>query len=102
MGGLLDILLLFPSIMMFGYTFRLNEINVFYHQQMIEGQNKKGKNDYGHECNHNKSFSIRKISDFTKLFDREVNNVSKYTKYIAANYFWISYKTMFYVIADGL
>ena len=39
LGGLLDILLLFPSIMMFGYTFRLNEINVFYHQQMISNLN---------------------------------------------------------------
>jgi len=32
LGGLLDILLLVPSILMLGYTFRLNEISVFYHQ----------------------------------------------------------------------
>ena len=41
LGGLLDILLLFPSIFMFGYTFRLNEINVFYHQQMMQDQEKE-------------------------------------------------------------
>ena len=77
---------------MFGYTFRLNEINVFYHQQMIERQKDDGP----------KKVSFRKISDLTKLFDRETNNVSDYTKYIADNYFWISYKTLFYVIADGM
>ena len=31
-GGVLDIFLLVPSFIMFGYTFRLNEINVFYYQ----------------------------------------------------------------------
>ena len=31
-GGLLDIFLLVPSFLMFGYTFRLNEINVFKYQ----------------------------------------------------------------------
>ena len=28
--------------------------------------------------------------------------MTKFTKYISDNYFWISYKTLFYVIADGL
>ena len=42
LGGLLDILLLLPSALMFGYTFRLNEINVFYFQQvMAEWENYK-------------------------------------------------------------
>ena len=34
--------------------------------------------------------------------EKEENNVTKFTKYISDNYFWISYKTLFYVIADGL
>ena len=31
LGGLLDIGLLIPTVLMFAYTFRLNEIKVFYH-----------------------------------------------------------------------
>jgi hypothetical protein len=31
LGGLLDIALFIPSIIMIGYTFRLNEINVFFY-----------------------------------------------------------------------
>ena len=36
------------------------------------------------------------------IFDHKKNEVSKYTTYIAENYFWISYKTLFYVIAEGM
>ena len=42
LGGLLDIILLFPTVIMLGYTFRLNEINVFFHEQLIK--NYKGGN----------------------------------------------------------
>ena len=31
LGGLLDISLMIPSFLMIGYTFRLNEINVFFY-----------------------------------------------------------------------
>ena len=39
LGGLLDISLLVPSFLMIGYTFRLNEINVFFYQQIMEKWN---------------------------------------------------------------
>lgn len=32
LGGLLDISLFFPFFLMLAYTFRLNEINTFFHQ----------------------------------------------------------------------
>lgn len=32
LGGLLDISLLIPSFVMIAYTFRINEINVFFYQ----------------------------------------------------------------------
>ena len=32
LGGLLDILLLIPAGLMIAYTFRINEINVFFYQ----------------------------------------------------------------------
>ena len=35
LGGLLDILFLIPSFIMLIYTFRLNEINVFFFQQYL-------------------------------------------------------------------
>ena len=35
LGGLLDIGFLVPSIIMVIYTFRLNEINVFFFQQIL-------------------------------------------------------------------
>ena len=53
LGGLLDILLLFPSIIMFGYTFRLNEINVFFYQQMIEQQMTAKENTKDKDTNKN-------------------------------------------------
>ena len=36
LGGLLDIGFLIPWIVMVGYTFRLNEINVFFYQQVMK------------------------------------------------------------------
>ena len=39
LGGLLDIFLLIPSFLMIGYTFRLNEINVFFYQQLMKKGN---------------------------------------------------------------
>ena len=36
LGGLLDITLLIPSFIMVAYTFRINEINVFYYQQKMK------------------------------------------------------------------
>ena len=35
LGGILDILFLIPSAIMVIYTFRLNEINVFFFQQVL-------------------------------------------------------------------
>ena len=36
LGGLLDIFLFIPSVLMFAYTFRLNEINVFFFHQVMK------------------------------------------------------------------
>lgn len=36
LGGLLDISLLIPSFVMIAYTFRINEINVFFYQQIMK------------------------------------------------------------------
>lgn len=35
LGGLLDISLLIPSFLMAAYTFRINEINVFFYHQVM-------------------------------------------------------------------
>lgn len=43
LGGLLDIGLFIPSIIMLIYTFRLNEINVFFFQQMLHEENKENR-----------------------------------------------------------
>ena len=34
--------------------------------------------------------------------ENETKYATKYTKYISDNYFWISYKTLFYVIAKAM
>ena len=36
LGGLLDIFLLIPSFLMMAYTFRINEINVFFYEQIMK------------------------------------------------------------------
>ena len=81
LGGLLDISLLVPSFQMIGYTFRLNEINVFFYQQIMEKWN-----------------DVQKDKNLIKKLD--VNPNTKYTQYILENYFWISFKVGIYIAAD--
>ena len=38
LGGLLDIALLVPSILMMVYTFRINEINVFFYHEVVKNE----------------------------------------------------------------
>ena len=83
LGGLLDISLFVPFFLMMAYTFRLNEINVFFYQQVmkkwIEGEDDK-----------------------ENLKTLNKNPHSKYSKYILNNYFTISFRIAFHMIADKL
>lgn len=83
LGGLLDIILLFPTVIMLGYTFRLNEINVFFHEQLIK--------NWSHS---NGIQTDGKIMDWN---NPENSNYTAYSKYILRNYLTISYKILFYV-----
>ena len=79
LGGLLDISLLIPSFLMIGYTFRLNEINVFFYQQIMEKWNDDQK-------------------DKGKLEKLNVNPNTKYSQFILDNYFWISFKVGIWIV----
>lgn len=85
LGGLLDISLLVPSFLMIGYTFRLNEINVFFYQQIMgkwnDGQKRQDKDQ------------IKKL---------DVNPNTKYSQYILDHYFLISFKVGMYIAADKI
>lgn len=43
LGGLFDVSFLIPSFLMIAYTFRINEINVFFYQQIMEKELNKVK-----------------------------------------------------------
>ena len=73
LGGLLDIGLLVPTVLMFAYTFRLNEIQVFYHEQLGD------TDDQNDEAKH-----------------------TVFSKYLEDNSFTISFKILLYLIVKLL
>lgn len=81
LGGLLDITLFVPFFLMLVYTFRLNEINAFFYQQVI----KKWIESENDEKNNT-------------ILEKDPH--SKYSKYILNNYFTISFKIAFYMAAE--
>ena len=81
LGGLLDISLLIPSFLMIAYTFRINEINVFFYQQIMT---KISKEDLGAKKN------------------LKSDPHTKYSKYIMDNYLTISFKVAFGIICNIL
>ena len=81
LGGLLDIGFLIPWIIMVGYTFRLNELNVFFFQQVM------------------KKWKDTSSLDQKEVLGQEVH--TKYSRYIMENYFWISFKIAFALAVKG-
>ena len=75
LGGLLDIMFLVPSLIMIAYTFRINEINVFFYQQVMKNFQAGSKST--------------NVDDVKKL-DKDPN--TRYTRYIMDNYSIISFK----------
>ena len=85
LGGLLDISLLIPSFVMIAYTFRINEINVFFYQQVMKKFDAKTK---------------KLNADEVEKLDSDPH--TKYSQYIMDNYFIISFKVALGILAIKL
>ena len=86
LGGLLDISLLIPSFLMIAYTFRINEINVFFYQQIMKNFDAQTKGELH-------------IDEVEKL---KKDPHTKYSKYIMDNYFLISFKVALAILAVNM
>jgi hypothetical protein len=89
LGGLMDISLLIPSVIMIGYCFRINEINVFFYHQIMS----KWKWDQNIKFNFN---------DRANSMTVWKNPNTKYSEYILNNYFLISFKVGLYIVFSNL
>ena len=88
LGGLLDIAILIPSFLMIAYTFRINEINVFFYQQIMKNFDSKTEH-----------FGQPKADELQNYWK---NPHTKYSKYIIDNYFFISFKVALAIVAVNL
>ena len=81
LGGLLNTSLFIPSVLTAAYTFRINEINVFFYHQVMS------------------KLHIAKDLHMKKTFN-SVDKHTKYSKYILNNYVTLPFKIAFYIMAS--